>query len=92
MTRWQGEGQAVSHRAPAGPTHVLLDAQLRRAHNGPLDLVERDLERAERAVELLERARADDRRGDGRPGQEPGQRHVRRLVTKLLAQSVVALE
>ena len=55
-------------------------------------VVELDLERAQRPVELLDRARADDRGGDGGPGQQPGQADVGGLLAELVAQVLVGLD
>src|SRR4051794_10854480 len=65
---------------------VLLDvhalwiaARGRRPAPEPLDLLvgQRQLGGGQQVLELLEGARPDDRRGDARLGQKPGERHLR---------------
>src|SRR5690242_11186621 len=51
-----------------------------------------DLERAQAAGQLLERARPDDRRGHHRVAQQPGQRYVGRLLAQLAAERLVGLQ
>src|SRR5438067_5458547 len=55
-------------------------------------VVEGDLERAQTAVELLERARPDDRRGDGRLREQPGDGDVGGLLAEVGAQLLPGLE
>src|SRR4029453_12987593 len=55
-------------------------------------LVERDLERAERAGQLLQRARADDRRRHGGVRQRPRQRDVRGLLAAVAAEALPGLD
>src|SRR3954447_1162935 len=54
-------------------------------------VVEVDVERGDRVVELLERAGADDRPGDPGTGQQPGESNAGRLVADLVAQVLVGL-
>src|SRR3954454_21248533 len=54
--------------------------------------VEVDVERAQAAVELLLGARADDRAGHARAGEQPGERQVAGLVAELLGEGLGRLE
>src|SRR5829696_40579 len=54
--------------------------------------IELDLECTHRAVDLLDRAWADDGRGDDRVGEEPRERNVGRRVTELGAELLPLLE
>ncbi len=54
--------------------------------------VELDVERTHGAVDLLDRARADDRRGDHRVGEQPRQRDVGGCVAELGAELLPLLE
>ena len=49
-------------------------------------------QRAEVRLQLLDRRRSDDRGGDDRVAQQPGQRHVRRLRAQLPAQPFIGFE
>src|SRR3954447_7375773 len=55
-------------------------------------LVQADGERVQRALQLLHRARADDRRGDARPVQQPGEPDVGGRLAELAAQRLVLLQ
>src|SRR5205823_5960765 len=54
--------------------------------------IELDLERLERARELLSGARSDDGSGDGRVGEQPRDGDVGRFVSQLSAERLVAGE
>src|SRR6185312_429205 len=54
--------------------------------------VELDLQRAQAAVELRARARSDDRAGDHRVRQQPGERHVGRLLAELATEALEGFE
>src|SRR5215467_6665837 len=53
---------------------------------------ELELHGAQAAVQLLARARPDDRSGDGRIAEQPRERDVGRALTELSAESLVRLD
>src|SRR5262245_42922158 len=55
-------------------------------------LAQRQFQRAERAIELVERARTDDPRGDPGPRQQPGQGDVGRVLAQIGAELLVRLD
>src|SRR3954470_6413458 len=55
-------------------------------------LVQADLERAQRRLQLLHGPRADDRRGDGRLMEEPRESDVAGRVTQLVAEVLPLLD
>src|SRR5581483_12062901 len=55
-------------------------------------VIQLDLERAQAAVQLLDRARPDDRGGDNRVVQQPGQRDIGGLLAQLAAEALVGFQ
>src|SRR5690606_11452740 len=97
-----GARPAHAHRdrRRAGDLTPLPGVVLRRGAAAREDLVQLgqrlvvqlDLQGAHGAVELLQRARADDRRGDRRLLEQPGQPDVRGVLAQLVAELLVPLD
>src|SRR5262249_30191373 len=90
-------GPARGRRRVNRSPRVRLGRGAARAREDIVELLHRrvvqlDLEGAQRAIEVLARSRADDRRRDHRVREDPRERDVRGLFAELLAELLVALE
>ena len=55
-------------------------------------LAQRETQGAHRTIQLLHRARADDRRRDGFLVQQPGERHIGLALAELCAQRIIGFQ
>src|SRR5262245_38169649 len=88
-TRHRWASALPGPRLRAGATAA--DRRKDAVQRGERLLGEGELQGTQGAVELIHGARPDDRGGDPRPAQQPGERHVGRILAEIRAQLLVLL-